>query len=102
LYVATVAYGCFKSRSVVAYGMCVGSGWRRGRSPWQRGPATRALACSLSGYHLTLAPRIGRQALASMKKHNYPVCLTLDSWCNVSQRNFISGGRTGKEKLDRL
>jgi hypothetical protein len=37
-----------------------------------------------------------------MKKHNYPVCLTLDSWCNVSQRNFISGGRTGKEKLDRL
>ena len=31
LYVATVASGCFKSRSGVVHGMHVGSGWRRGR-----------------------------------------------------------------------
>jgi hypothetical protein len=69
LYVATVAYGCFKSRSVVAYGMCVGSGWRRGRSPWQRGPATRALARSLIGYRLTLAPQMGHPSASKYEKN---------------------------------
>ena len=37
LYVVTIASGCFSSRSGVAHGMRVGSGWRCG-------PATVALA----------------------------------------------------------
>jgi hypothetical protein len=32
LYVAVVASRCFKNRSGVAHGMCVGSGWWRGHA----------------------------------------------------------------------
>ena len=51
LYVATVVFRCFKSRSRVAHEMSVGNGrWRgrrlrlRGRCPRWWGPAARALA----------------------------------------------------------
>jgi hypothetical protein len=37
-YVVTVVPGCFKSRSGVAYGMDVESGWRHGRCPGGAGP----------------------------------------------------------------
>jgi hypothetical protein len=43
LYVATDVSGCFKSRSVVAHGMCVGSGQWRGRHLGRRGTTTGAL-----------------------------------------------------------
>ena len=41
LYVATVASGCFKSRSDIAHGMRVGSGRRRGRRPRRHGRRAR-------------------------------------------------------------
>jgi hypothetical protein len=43
-YVATVAYGCFKSRSRVAHEMYVRSGWRHRRRVGRRRPAAGALA----------------------------------------------------------
>jgi hypothetical protein len=52
LYVATVAYRCFKSRSGVAHEMRVGSGW------WC-GPATRALTHSLCRHRLDASARPG-------------------------------------------
>jgi hypothetical protein len=55
LYVATVAFECFKSRSGVAHGMRVENGWQRRRRSGLHGPAAGALArCA------TLASWIGR------------------------------------------
>ena len=51
LYVATVAYVCFKSRSGVAHGMRVESGWWRGRRSERHGRRSkrcRATACLLA------------------------------------------------------
>jgi hypothetical protein len=43
LYVATVASGCFKSRTCVTHGMHVGSSERRRRYPGRRGTIASAL-----------------------------------------------------------
>jgi hypothetical protein len=45
LYVAIVAFGCFKSRSGVAHENHVGSSWRRGRCSGWREATTGVLAC---------------------------------------------------------
>jgi len=58
LYVATVAFGCFKSRSGVAHGMCVGSSWLCERCPGQRGPAVGTLACKPDALGCSLAERV--------------------------------------------
>ena len=44
LYVATVASGCFKSRSDVAHGIRVRSGWRHARRSGRGGTTADALA----------------------------------------------------------
>jgi hypothetical protein len=41
LYVAAVVFGCSKSRLGVTHGMHVGSNWRPGRRPEQRGQRPR-------------------------------------------------------------
>jgi hypothetical protein len=62
LHVATVAFGCFKSRSGDAHGMRMESDWQRWRRPrWRKDvqerhePAARALACKPDALGCSLA-----------------------------------------------